>query len=86
MTNIDRFHAWRQPIIDKMKAEGDDCFLGLPDAWFENPHWGCENGHVSKRYLKSEEKGGVCLACHKPVYLIPKDVTEEELTAIVGGE
>lgn len=50
--------------------------MGIPDSWYEDPHWQCGNGHVSTRYLKSEEHGAVCLACGKPVCLIEPGTKE----------
>ena len=46
-----------------------ELFMGLPDAWYDKPHWVCINGHVSSRYLKTELNGDCCLACCKPVIL-----------------
>ncbi len=46
-------------------------FKGRPDAWFEDLHWFCANGHVSGNYLKSESRGECCLACHAPVCMGP---------------
>ena len=46
-------------------------FLGLPDRWYEEPTWGCPSGHVSRRYLKSDGRGALCLSCHEVVYLLP---------------
>lgn len=39
-----------------------------PDDW--EGKWGCESGHLSTRYLKSERLGNVCLSCHKPIFAI----------------
>ena len=54
------------------QAAGEDFFLDIPDAWYE-PHavYGCDNGHASVRYLKSETRGCLCLACYKPVAIMP---------------
>lgn len=51
-------------------------FFGVPDRWYEKPHWRCTSGHVSTMLLKSEARGGsVCLACFAPVRLThPEDV------------
>jgi hypothetical protein len=47
-------------------------FMKIPEEWYEPSHWWCPNGHRSKRYLKSEAKGGdVCLACFEFVRLGP---------------
>ena len=53
-------------IADEELAAGGEAFMNWPDRWYEEPgpKWRRPNGHVSSRYLKSEEKGGdVCLAC-----------------------
>mgnify|MGYP003423630750 CR=1 FL=1 len=64
-----------QEIKLKEQANGATMFLGTPDRWYDNPHFRCENNHVSARYLKSEEKGDLCLACFKPVYMtFPEDI------------
>lgn len=53
---------------------GTQFFLGLPERWLDEPRWRCLNGHVSRRYLKSEEHGDLCLACEQPVRLtFPED-------------
>jgi hypothetical protein len=65
----------RPQIIEEAdKKETGPRFLGLPDRWYEDPAWRCSNGHVSKRYLKSEEDGAICLACYSKVWLtFPED-------------
>jgi hypothetical protein len=64
-----------QVIIEADEKETGPRFMGLPDRWYDNPTWRCENGHVSKRYLKSEKyNGNVCLACFSSVWLtFPED-------------
>ena len=56
-------------------AEEGPLSLGLPERWLEDPHWRCVNGHVSIRYLKSEEFGcDLCLGCGASVRLtFPED-------------
>lgn len=72
----------QQAEILKAEKAGEDFFLDLPDAWYEpHPNYGCNNGHASSRYLKSEQKGCVCLECGFPVVLLPgKYNTDEALT------
>lgn len=68
--------------IAAAKAAGEEFFLGIPDAWYE-PHavYGCNNGHASRRYLKSETRGCLCLECHDPVAIMPhKYDTDEKLS------
>lgn len=81
----DRLRAWQKEQIELAEAFKEEFFMGLPDSWYEPyPLWGCENGHLSKRYLKSEERGTVCLSCHCRLFLIPK-ITEKQLEDIVYG-
>ncbi len=80
--NTDRFIAWRQREKDKARLRGEEFFMGLPSAWYENPHWGCLKGHVITHYLKSEVHGALCLACRGRVFIIPK-ITEEEFQEIL---
>lgn len=56
-------------------AEGGEMWFDSPSRWYdEGPTWRCENDHVSRIYLKSEEEGDICLACHKPLVLtFPED-------------
>lgn len=69
--------------IDIKLAEntGEEFFLGLPDAWYEpKPTYGCNSGHVSHSYLKSETKGCLCLECHESIVMLPhKYDTDEKL-------
>lgn len=51
-------------------------FLGLPEAWLDDPHYACERGHVSTHILLSEARGDTCLACLGPVRLVPPDTQE----------
>lgn len=64
----------RQLALREEEASGKLLFMGKPDRWWEHPHWRCENDHVSVTYLKSEQKGALCLSCYKPVHLtFPED-------------
>jgi hypothetical protein len=51
-------------------------FMGIPERWLDDPTWLCENGHVSKWYVKSEERGDLCPACRRPVRLCDPDTRE----------
>lgn len=75
---FDRLVIWRDSQIC------GELFIGLPDAWYEKPTWACENGHISHRYLKSEKEGCICLACMKPIVLVPPETTEEKLAEILA--
>lgn len=56
------------------EAAGQKMFLGIPDRWYDDPHWRCSNHHVSTMYLKSEVSGDLCLKCFQPVYMtFPED-------------
>jgi hypothetical protein len=66
--------------IKKAEADNEEMFLGIPDNWYEpRPNYGCDNGHVSIAYLKTEEQGNLCLVCHLPVAIIPHGYTDETL-------
>lgn len=64
-----------QIIIDALKNENGPFFLDLPERWLDDPHWRCENGHVSRYYIKSEElSSNICVECRGVVYLTsPED-------------
>jgi len=80
---VERLVTWRDTLAEQEAASGAEMFMGLPDKWYEPPTFACENGHISKRYLKSETSGDVCLACGKRVYLVPR-ITEEELAKVLA--
>jgi hypothetical protein len=68
----------REKLLDLSKKEiektQNDTWYGKPERWYDNPTWRCLNNHVSKTYLKSEEKGSICLKCYSNVYLtFPED-------------
>lgn len=64
-------------ITDFLKNENGPFFLGLPERWLDEPHWRCENGHVSRYYIKSEElSSGICVECRSKVYLTSPEDTE----------
>lgn len=67
-----RIVAWRDSVAAEEIAAGAAAFMGKPDAWFDDLHWFCGNGHVSGMYLKSERRGECCLACGERVALGPK--------------
>lgn len=68
-------------------ARGEEFFFDLPDSWYEPmPTYGCENGHASRRYLKSEEHGKLCLACGKRIVMLPCVYdTDAKLSAALDG-
>ena len=64
---LDELRAWQKQHIAK---ETGPLFMGLPDRWYDDPHYRCPNGHISTTILKSEAKGcSCCLSCWEPVIL-----------------
>ena len=61
-------------------------FMGIPDRWYEDATWLCENGHVSKHYLKSSVNGAVCLGCLKPVRMVAPETTEELVSVLFSED
>lgn len=62
----------------RFNAEIGPHFMGIPDRWFENATWRCENGHISKIFLKTEKLGDICLICLNHVHLtFPEDCEEK---------
>lgn len=57
---VEQLLEWRRA---RAVEEGGRLFLGIPDRWLDDPTFRCVNGHVSKRILKSEVKGDLCLEC-----------------------
>lgn len=66
---FDELVEWRTALA---KAHEGPKFMTLPEAWMDDPHWFCINGHVSGRYLGTEVHGNLCLACREKVVLGPK--------------
>jgi hypothetical protein len=63
---------WKRLIdigLQEVARTGEPLFANKPDHWWENPHWRCVNNHVSKRFLKTETRGDVCLACGESILL-----------------
>jgi hypothetical protein len=75
---------WRDAEIEVARARGEKIFLDFPTAWFEDPSWMCENGHVSGMHLKSDE-GDKCLECRRPVALGPPWCGEAKLAEVMAG-
>lgn len=83
---VSAIKIFQDRAIAAAEAAHEEMFLGIPDAWYEpSPVWGCDNGHVSRRYLKSEERGCLCLECHKNVAIIPQGYTDESLTLALAA-
>jgi|GEM_PF-4978626 len=71
--------SWLRGKISLAEAEGKEMFMGVPDEWYETGLHCCNNGHIGKMYLKSEDKGALCLTCHQPSHIFPSDATQEDL-------
>lgn len=86
ITRMDRLVAIQRREIAKARTEGLEFFFDLPDCWYEpRPTYGCENGHISHAYLKSETSGKLCLECHRPIVMLPGHYTDESLSAALKG-
>lgn len=71
MKTLEEIHAELSAIA---AAEGGPMWHDRPERWWDDIHWRCENEHVSRRYLKSEERGDLCLACFGHLVLtFPED-------------
>jgi len=77
---IARIRAWRDSLAREAKLRGEEMFMGKPDAWYDDLHWFCPNGHVSGRFL-SGDRGDRCLACLEPVLMGPP-MTERQFAAV----
>lgn len=83
MSNPLPIKALQDREIAAAAKAGEEFFMDLPDAWYEpRPTYGCNNGHVSRCYLKSEEHGPLCLECHEGIAMLPHHYdTDEKLQA-----
>ena len=79
MDKIDWLNIWLESKIHEAIMNKEEFFLSRPDKWYEEPTWVCENLHISDHYLKSEERGDLCLECRKKVRLCPPDTTEKSI-------
>lgn len=66
----------KELIKEAKEAYEGPVFLGLPDKWYEPPHWWCKNGHLSTLTLRRDAgpHRDVCLACFEPVMLGPREL------------
>ena len=87
LSKFDALVTLQNREIADARGAGEEFFLEIPDSWYEPmPTYGCENGHASRRYLKSEEHGMLCLACGKRIVMLPIVYdTDEKLTAALAG-
>lgn len=66
----------------KLTKKPDSMFFEQ-DSWYDNPHYICENGHISTMKLKSEGLGrDACLSCHGTLKAWKPGID----WVIVGGE
>jgi hypothetical protein len=75
----EKLEIWLNKRIAKAKEDGKEIFMGVPDEWYENPFHFCNNGQINEMYLKSSERGALCLTCYEPSHIFPSDATQEEL-------
>jgi hypothetical protein len=81
VATIADIRRWRDMLAKQADERGEKMFLGKPDAWFDDLHWFCPNGHVSGIFL-SGDSGDRCLACGEPVLMGPP-MTEKEFPLAV---
>lgn len=84
MSNQELLNNWIDQKKAVAKENGLSFFQGIPETWFDNPTWICENGHLHSSYLKSEILGSICFLCSKPVRLFPKNGTIEEFQKLIN--
>lgn len=75
--------AWREDLARAAEARGHAMFMFLPDAWFDDPHWFCAQGHVRRTYLRSDS-GARCMACQGEAVLGPA-MSEADFSQVIGG-
>lgn len=76
--SYEKIRALHELEVQKARDAGEEFFLDIPDAWYDRLTYGCENGHLSHRYLKSETRGALCLDCHKPIFILPSTYTSDD--------
>jgi len=82
MSRQERFEKWIMDRAKEAEKNGEQMFLQVPEAWWEQGLHCCNNGHVNGSYLKSEELGGaVCFNCREKSQIFPTGLTEEEFKA-----
>lgn len=77
---IRKIREWRTRLA---LADPRPHFMGKPEAWYDDPHWFCGNGHVSGMFLKTDD-GDMCLACRAPVCMGPP-IGEAEFKKVLEG-
>lgn len=73
---------WREDLARSAEARGEEMFMGIPDAWFDDPHWFCTSGHVSRVYLRTDT-GSRCVACRNAALLGPS-MTEKQFGTVIA--
>lgn len=74
---------WREDLARAAQSRGDEMFMGVPEAWFDVPHWFCAQGHVSRVYLRTDS-GARCMACQGEALLGPA-MNEADFAQVIGG-
>ena len=77
----DYLMSWWESERQIATDAGEVLFLGVPDKWFDDPNYFCENGHVSKNILSGDD-GDRCLACMKPTIIGPP-IREQEFALVL---
>ena len=75
MSDPERVARLKDFLEERMQVEAGPRFMGIPERWFPQPLFRCENGHVSTAILKSEALWrDACLECWGQVGLTyPED-------------
>lgn len=73
---------WSLRLAESCEDDGDEMFLGMPDAWYEERTLFCADGHVSHVSLGTDD-GDRCLSCRRPLVLGPS-MTEADFTTIAA--
>lgn len=83
---VESLLAWQEEVVAAEIATGVPAFFGLPDRWYDAPHWRCANDHVSHRFLKADGRGDRCLECGASVVMtFPGDVDGPRPTRAYGS-
>ena len=71
MITLQQLKTWRDTKAEIERTHGAKMFLNKPANWLDDPHWFCQNGHVSGNYL-NDDGDDICFECMKPVILGPR--------------
>jgi hypothetical protein len=73
---------WSLRLAESCEDDGEEMFLGMPDAWYEEHTLFCADGHVSHVSLGTDD-GDRCLSCRRPLVLGPS-ITEADFATIAA--